>query len=530
MADRGKSAAFSALVLTAGIVAVVVAGTVLAVKQFGLPTAFSRLSSRPAPEMPRAPAEDLPISRGPDKTIDVARMVELRQWLAERRFEALNETLDRYQQAFMADYTREFALIDAYQSFSAPLPEDEARLESWISASPGHYQPYLAAAFYYYARGWESRGFKWRKDTTDEQINGMRLNFSKAEEKAAAALKIDPDLMPAYDLLIGIQNSNGNDPAEKETIQTALAKFPHSYVLWSRALWASEPRWGGSYAQMGRLAGAAEPNAREYPVLTALHGAAFYDLARCYKSDKSYTKALAAINKAISFGDRGYYYALRAEIYAFGMKDYDRAGADADLAVSLRPTESGNYLSRAKISFAREAYEEALSDLKTIDAIQPEDPSTLQWRQWAARNLAGRGNKRFKADLEGALKWYALSLSFDKSDPKTHYWRGVANYRLGRYTAAAAELKTCIQLDPHDFEAYRMLDYTLARDRRWDEILHFWDAFLELEPDHAAAYFERSGTHYHRHNLRQAKADLQKACDLGFQKACRQHAKVKDQL
>jgi hypothetical protein len=65
--------------------------------------------------------------------------------------------------------------------------------------------------------------------------------------------------------------------------------------------------------------------------------------------------------------------------------------------------------------------------------------------------------------------------------------------------------------------------------KQWEEIMRHWNVFLELEPDHAEAYFERSGTHYHNGDMQSAKADLQKACELGHQKACQQYEKVKHQ-
>ncbi len=532
MADRERNATVVALMLTVGIIAVIVGGTVFAVKELGLPRFFSRLSStESSPGRPQASANNLPVFRGPDETIDMARMIQLRQWLREGRFEALNEALDRYQQAFMADYTREFALYDAYQSFEVPPANDEARLKNWIDAFPGSYEPHLAAAHYYYARGWQSRGFDWIKNTTAKQIQGMHLNFAKAREEARAALKINPDLMPAYNILIGIQKAEGDDASERQTIRKAMARFPYSYVLRSSAQWASEPRWGGSYALMWRLANAADSYAKKYPVLTALHGAAFYDLARRYEYQKSYPKALTAINRAISFGDRSMYYAERADIYAFGFKDYVHARKDAAHAISLRPTASGRYLTQAKIFFAQEAYDDALRDLKTIDAFQPADPYTHQWRQWASWRLANRGNKLFRSDqLKGALKWYRLALAFDADNSKTRYWLGVANFRLNRIDQAAAAFKTCIQMDRHDFKAYQMLDYSLGRRQQWDEILHYWNAFLKLEPNRAEAYFERSGTYYRKHDLRRAKADLQKACNLGCKEACQVYEKHKHEL
>jgi tetratricopeptide (TPR) repeat protein len=525
-----ETSAITALIMTFVIIGVIIAGGLFAVKFLRLNFNSSRKFTVPQAQAPMTPSEELPVARGPVPTIAVARMAELRRWLEEERFQQLNSVLDEYQKAFEQDYTREFVLSDAYHAYSVTMPAYAALFDKWIAAYPQAYQPYLAAAHYYYARGWQSRGFKWRKDTTDEQINGMHINFSIAAKHLAAALKINPSLMPAYHILIGIHNANGEDQAEQAAIDKGVALFPYSYILWSTALWAREPRWGGSYRQMAQMAGEAQTYARQYPLLTALYGAAFSDLGRVYENRQAYDQALESFNRAISFGDEDDFYLERAGLYAFKLKDYTRALEDINHAIILRPTSSDSFLQRAKIYFAQGAYNQALDDLRAVDAIRPEDPSTHEWRTWASNQLNRQGHRLFKTDLEGALEKYQLSSSFDRKNHETLYWRGVARYKMQNYAEALTDFKECIAVDPSYFNAYLMLDYLLSRDGQWDAIIGYWNAFLKVDPNNAEAYFQRSGTHYHNHNLPQAKADLQKACDLGSRKACRQYQEVKNRF
>lgn len=53
---------------------------------------------------------------------------------------------------------------------------------------------------------------------------------------------------------------------------------------------------------------------------------------------------------------------------------------------------------------------------------------------------------------------------------------------------------------------------------------------IEIEPDHAEAYFERSGTHYHNKDMASAVRDLKKACELGNKKACKRYNMVKKEF
>ena len=136
------------------------------------------------------------------------------------------------------------------------------------------------------------------------------------------------------------------------------------------------------------------------------------------------------------------------------------------------------------------------------------------------------GHRQAKADLRTAVDAYSLAAAFDDDNPEVYYWRGVARSRLGDFTAALADFDTAIDRNPRYFDAYRMIEAILARDRQWDRILGCWDQFLALEPRHAEAYFERSGTHYHNADMPRALADLRQACQLGSQPACRQLRKL----
>jgi len=77
-----------------------------------------------------------------------------------------------------------------------------------------------------------------------------------------------------------------------------------------------------------------------------------------------------------------------------------------------------------------------------------------------------------------------------------------------------------IRLDPRDIKSYRMMDYLLASQQRWDEIIEYWNRFLSLESDNGDAYLERAGASRHKGDMQSALADLKMACNLGNKKAC----------
>ena len=99
------------------------------------------------------------------------------------------------------------------------------------------------------------------------------------------------------------------------------------------------------------------------------------------------------------------------------------------------------------------------------------------------------------------------------------------SHRLTRFNLALADCRRAIEEDPQRFDAYRMIDSLLARDRRWGEIIDYWSRYLALEPDNADAYLERAGTYRQKGAMELAIADLKQSCDLGNKKACELYKK-----
>jgi tetratricopeptide (TPR) repeat protein len=468
-------------------------------------------------------SKNLPISIKPDETIDITQVVELRRMLQQDQLEELNAILEEYQNLFEEDPYNEYKVYDAYHAFGITVPSYEEFFKKWINSFPDKYQPYLAIAQYYYAWGWEKRGYKWAEDTPEEQFEGMRFYFSKAEENLKVALTMNPKLLVGYHILIGIYNANGNDIAEDRIIEKASSLFPASFIIRSASLWAKEPRWGGSYVTMEEIAKNCEKYCDINPKLATLYGFIYCDQAKNFRRNKRYEEAIDLFTKAISFGDHWEFYNERTDVYHFYLKEYDQALKDINRSIELRPTINGSYRMRSRIYFAKGNYDDSIDNLHTAEILRPGDPETEEWREWASKNLLNKGHKLFKTDLHAAIENYNLSVKFDDQNFETYYWRGMAFYQLKNLESALSDFKLAIEINPHHFNSYRMVDYILAKDQQWDTIINYWNKFIELEPDHAGAYLERAGTHYHNKDLKNALIDLEKSCELGNQEACKRY-------
>lgn len=487
-----------------------------------------KLKQRGIYEVTRA-SKNLVVLREPQETIALEQIEKLRAYFENRQFETLNSIYEKYQQDFENNFNNEYKLRDAFLVFDTTVPFYEELFASWIEHSADHYVPYLARAHYYYAKGWESRGYRWAKDTTEEQFRMMRLNFQNAVDDIRTAFAIRQNLLTAYIILIGISNATGDDAAQENRLQAAMELFPRSFLIRSQYINAIKPRWGGSYEEMENFAKAAETYANDNPHLPFLYGYIYCDQARVLSSEKRFHEAAALYSKAIAFGDCWYFYKERASVYHFYLQEPDKALADIEHSIFLRPTMDESYQLRSKIHFQKEDFISALDDLKTALILNPASSETLRWRKLAGRNLLNKGHKVFQEDLNQAIEQYKLSLMFNSQDPEAYYWRGVAYSRLSRLDLALADLEKAIELNPHHFDSYLALDYTLFQKHELDRIIEYWNRFIELEPDHPRAYLERSGTYYHKKDFVNSLRDLKKSCDLGNKEACKRYGRYKNQ-
>jgi tetratricopeptide (TPR) repeat protein len=120
------------------------------------------------------------------------------------------------------------------------------------------------------------------------------------------------------------------------------------------------------------------------------------------------------------------------------------------------------------------------------------------------------------------------AVSYDAAvDAFEHYQKGDAYYKNNDFPAAQSEFLKSIEINPRHFESYQYLTVLLSYEKKWDEMIAYFDRFLELEPDHAMAYFKRAWVYHQKRDLETMNADLTKACDLGNIEACQRLGRPK---
>lgn len=148
------------------------------------------------------------------------------------------------------------------------------------------------------------------------------------------------------------------------------------------------------------------------------------------------------------------------------------------------------------------------------------------------RRYGGREFKAAKAHLtrgltlqkkglyDAALLAYAEALALDPDYSDAYFNRGMALMGKGSHDEAVIAFRTVMELDPYRIDAYGHTAWIHGQRKQWDQGLALWDRYLALQPTDGRGYYERSFFKRAGGNPKGFMDDLQRACTLGYHKAC----------
>jgi tetratricopeptide (TPR) repeat protein len=125
-----------------------------------------------------------------------------------------------------------------------------------------------------------------------------------------------------------------------------------------------------------------------------------------------------------------------------------------------------------------------------------------------------------------ALNLVTRYIALNPEDIDGYYTRGKIEFKLQKYSKALQDMEKILDINPHYLKAYLEIDKILARVKRWEKIVEFWTRFTKLEPENPRGYLERAGAFYFWGKLDLAKKDLEKSCELGSIKGCREKRRL----
>jgi tetratricopeptide (TPR) repeat protein len=443
---------------------------------------------------------------------------EILKLLREQNHAALNRLLESYQERFEKDPATELDLEIAFRAFWIADPSLAPLIDEWLRRSPASFSARLARARHFQKLGIERRGARSARDTTADQFRGMEQAFAEAEREAREALRMNPELIEAYAVLMGI--THGDLKRCGQLAEEALRVWEGSFRIRALYLDCLRPRWGGSHQAMERFAAASQPSSGRNAKLGALKGYAAWDAGTLLRLDRRYEEALGFFTRALAAGEFWRFYVDRGETY-YLTRAHEKALADLNRADQLLPQHPETLVHRASTLMALKREDEALRDLQLVQRIDPTNPSLGRFRADHAKRRVGEGFELARAGrLDESLARFDAALAIVPEHAEAHYGRGRSHLKKGDLDRALADFEAAIRLNPRHYDAHVNADWILARRKAWNRILDHWNRFLALEPSHAGAYLERAGAHRHAGNMPAALRDLTRSCELGNGKAC----------
>jgi tetratricopeptide (TPR) repeat protein len=174
---------------------------------------------------------------------------------------------------------------------------------------------------------------------------------------------------------------------------------------------------------------------------------------------------------ASTYNQRGMHYAQTQP---------ERALADYNSALKLRPQTPQILMNRVNIHVARGHWDAAVTD--SSKAIEMWIPA-LAARARVVRARAYyelRDNDKAKADLDEAQK-------VDADDPESYLMRGNIDYDEKRFAAAARYFEQYCKRRPHDPVGFIGRGMALEADSRFDEALLAYETAMKLDPTDSRA-------------------------------------------
>ena len=319
--------------------------------------------------------------------------------------------VDAHLDALVADYfakrAPEGALQDAYgHNFWNSSETLKRSIDQWLAQAPASAHALTARGMYLVATAQQARGEDTIDNTPAQNIASMRKSLDLAQRDLEKAISLNPRIMPAYSALIYVAKLSGDRELAERAIRQATEIDPATFF--PRAYLSSmyEPRWGGSFEVMDRLAEEAMPLVDQNPRLTDLKVTALAARGLPFHWAHDYPAALREFEKGLAEGSDKFYLDL-AQNAAGKMSNDVRAVELLSQIVRFSPNDIAARRSRAYYLAQLGRDDWATSDLDVVLRANPHDAQALHGY---ATTLI------HKNDNEGARAKLNESLAVDPTD------------------------------------------------------------------------------------------------------------------
>lgn len=283
-------------------------------------------------------------------------------------------------------------------------------VDAWKRQSPQSAFAYAASGVARVREAWDARGTAWAAETSQSKFEAMQRLSTEAADDLQRAVAMDKRMMPAYAAMIRLAGLNGEREYALTAARRGLEIDPADYLIWSRLIWISQPKWGGSIAAMQKVVAESQRHVMQNPLLLLLQHqadavAAGFDDCGCTEDfDSSAFRAVfdqviakswlggagLSANKVHQEGTAVIYlsealrFAPQSTDYLVGRSNsltslglHDWAVADADRAIKLDPGAKTAWTARGYAYESVNDFVHAEQDFQHALTLIPDDTWTL---------------------------------------------------------------------------------------------------------------------------------------------------------
>ncbi|MGH8171905.1 MAG: tetratricopeptide repeat protein [Rhodanobacteraceae bacterium] len=360
----------------------------------------------------------------------------------------LDARLDALVDGYFAKSVPEGALQHAYvDNFSTSSPTVKRLIDQWLIQAPASAHALTARGIYWLATAQEARGEDTIQNTPAENLSNMSKALDAAQRDLEKAISINPRVMPAYTALIGVAKLASDRELAERTIRQAIQVDPTTFYPRDRLSIMYEPRWGGSFEEMDRLAADAMPLLDENPRLIDLKVNALAARGLPFHWASDYPAALREFDKGLAEGP-DYFYLDLAQNAAGKTNDSVRAVELLSQILRFAPDDMSARRSRAYYLARIGRDDWATSDLDFALRANPRDAKTLRT---VADLLIHKGDNDAAQDK---LKELIAADPTDRWAKVTLAW--MYQHRTHRIAEATALVDEMLKEEPESGELWQM--------------------------------------------------------------------------
>jgi tetratricopeptide (TPR) repeat protein len=375
-------------------------------------------------------------------------LANLRTRIEAKDFAGIEEHYRALQERHFSESDFSEHIHQAFNIFDSSY-DAGALSKRWLDAAPDSPFAMTARADFYRNMGWAARGGAWAQETADEQFQRLEEFHTKAATLYVQALKLEPRLMHAY---AGLEDMAMNGRRlDKDAIFDAAMKIdPACKWFLDQRMTALQPRWGGSYKQMGELEQQMLPNLARRPLLSLSRIWPYEDLRNLLYAAERYEEAAKVLKPMIAVSSS-------PQVYE-------------DLAESLDASKDANRW-------------EELAYLVESTRFRPGDG-------WHARER-GRLQMLSARDAEMANRSLAEAVKVDPDDYFGHYLYAASFSRLGKIDEAEREYLIAMRDKPgtgnHRDSLFELAEM-MTRAHRGEKLKAYAKQALAEYPVHARSW------------------------------------------